>query len=181
MCRTTCRTTSDTNPTRNKPTVKFLSVSSRKMARWTPIQEQAKALLLESISRSSRCVWMCPRIVARNYSHYLHGDNGNPMLPCMVLFCSYKTVNKATRNLFREQLEKVITKVRNELATAAAPNARRLKSYSNLNSKMVGEAYNVDFISKHNTVLNMLSCMYYRLGLVMCTVHACMCTLCTSS
>lgn len=114
--RTTCRTTSDTNPTRNKPTVKFLSVSSRKMARWTPIQEQAKALLLESISRSS----------------------------------SYKTVNKATRNLFREQLEKVITKVRNELATAAAPNARRLKSYSNLNSKMGLLKSNILTLTRHN-------------------------------
>lgn len=37
----------------NRSSVKILTVSNRSMAKWTPICEQAKSLLLESISHSS--------------------------------------------------------------------------------------------------------------------------------
>lgn len=46
---------SDTYTVSIKPTVEVISVHNSDMAKWTPIREDAKSLLLESVTHSSRC------------------------------------------------------------------------------------------------------------------------------
>lgn len=106
----------------DKPTVKALSIPRSEMLKWSAIHEEAKSVLLKSISSSSRyrTQW---------YSSWISVS--------LVTFCSLIRMNEHKRKMFEEQMEAVITKLKSDLDSATAPRVGRLKSYTNLDSRIV--------------------------------------------
>ncbi len=51
--------------------------------------------------------------------------------------CSLVRVNRHKRKMFEERIETVLTKLKRDLDSATAPRIGRLKSYSNLDSRIV--------------------------------------------
>ena len=59
-----------------------------------------------------------------------------------TMLCSLVRVNGLKRKLFEEKMETVITKLNHDLNSATAPRTGRLKSYSNLDSRIVSAVNN---------------------------------------
>ena len=122
--RTTC---DDTDTRSDKPTVKALGIPQSEMLKWTPIHEEAKSMLLKSVSSSSRCA----RIAVLAVGYYpLHAIT-------RFTLCSLIRVSESKRKVLEEKMDSVITKLKSDLESATAPRMGRLKFYTDLDSRIV--------------------------------------------